>query len=97
VKDLAARVLEWRKQNDGGQLTVWWPTGSTEQNPGHPIMAVGCDHGGTIEYGAFYDAKDADKMALICDVFNWAIEQLVPSEQDFYGERTYLPVTNAPE
>lgn len=89
-EDLAARVLEWRKRNDGGQLTVWWPAGSTEDSPGRPIMAVGCDHGGTIEYGSFYDAKDADKMGLICEVFNWAMEQLVPSEQSFHGERTYL-------
>jgi len=38
---------------------------------------------------SFHHAKDADKVALICEVFNWAIEQLVPSEQSFYGERTY--------
>ena len=88
MDDLAARALEWRKRNDGGQLGVWWPAGSG--SGGSPIMAVMWDHGGTGELGTFYYEHDADKMDFICDVFNWAIEQLAPSEQSFYGERIYL-------
>jgi hypothetical protein len=89
VDDLV-RVLEWRKHNDGGRLGVWWPAGSEPGDGCSPIMAIVWDHGGAGEMGTFYNGKDADKMAFICDVFNWAIEQLAPSEQSFYGERTYL-------
>lgn len=89
-RELAPRVLEWCKRHDGGRLGVWWPAGSKSGDGCQPIMAVMWDGGGTGEIGVFYDEKDADKMELICDVFNWAIEQLAPSEQSFYGERTYL-------
>jgi hypothetical protein len=86
---LAHRALEWCKSNDGGRLCVWWPAGSTEKNPGYPIMAVSWDHGGTGELGTFYGPEMADDMELITDVFNWALEQLAPSTQSFYGERDY--------
>jgi hypothetical protein len=87
--DLPTRVLAWCKRNDGGRLGVWWPAGSQPGSGSRPILAIMWDHGGTGELGTFYNEKDADKMDLICDVFNWAIEQLAPSEQSFYGERTY--------
>ena len=89
-EELKARTLEWCKANDGGRLCVWWPAGSTGRgSDSQPIMAVNWDHGGNGELGVFYRNEDADAMDLICDVFNWAMEQLAPSEQDFYGSRTY--------
>jgi hypothetical protein len=87
--ELAARALAWCKAHDGGRLCVWWPAGSKPNDGCSPIMAVSWDGGGTGELGTFYDEEDADKMGLICDVFNWALEQLAPSTQSFYGERTY--------
>jgi hypothetical protein len=47
------------------------------------------DLGGTDELGVFYREEDAEKMELICDLANWALEQLAPSKQDYYGGRTY--------
>ena len=52
-------------------------------------MAIMWDHGGTGELGVFYDEDDAEIMGLICDVFNWALEELAPSERSYYGSRTY--------
>lgn len=87
--ELARKALEWRKNNDGGRLGVWWPSGSTPGDDSQPIMSVMWDGGGTGELGVFYSREDAAAMQTICDIFNWAIEQLVPSETDWYGTRTY--------
>ena len=88
--DLKARALDWRKRHDGGRLCVWWPAGSKPGDDSQPILAIAWDHGGTNELGAFYNAADADKMQLICDIFNAALEDLAPSERDWWGTRTYL-------
>lgn len=53
-------------------------------------MAVNWDQGGTGELGAFYNKSDADDMQTIIDIFNWALDELVPTERGFYGDRTYL-------
>jgi hypothetical protein len=53
-------------------------------------MAVMWDGGGTGELGVFYDKAGADDMETICDIFNWALDQLVPSVRGYYGDRTYL-------
>ncbi|MEV4127063.1 hypothetical protein [Nocardia sp. NPDC049707] len=89
-KQLAARALAWAKSNDGGRLGVWWPCGSKTGDGSQPIMSVLWDHGGTGELGVFYDEESADDMEIICDIFNWALEELAPSERGFYGQRTYL-------
>lgn len=89
LDDLRAKALQWCKSNDGGRLCVWWPAGSTDENPGYPIMAINWDHGGTGELGTFYGPELEPQMQLICDVFNWALERLAPSTQSFYGGRDY--------
>lgn len=88
--ELARRALEWAKEHDGGRLCVWWPAGSKPGGGSSPIMAVHWDNGGTGELGTFYNESDAPAMETICDIFNWALEQLAPSETNFYGTRTYL-------
>src|SRR5881392_12008 len=88
--ELAQRALKWCKQNDGGRLGVWWPAGSEPDDDSQPIMSVMWDGGGTGELGVFYRRELADDMQMICDLANWAMEQLVPSETWFYGTRTYL-------
>lgn len=87
--ELARRALAWAKGNDGGRLGVWWPAGSKPGDGSQPIMAIHWDGGGTGELGVFYDEKAAEAMQTICDIFNWALEQLAPSERNFYGTRTY--------
>ncbi|MFE2994176.1 hypothetical protein ACFXG4_04080 [Nocardia sp. NPDC059246] len=91
--ELAARALAWMKANDGGGLCVWWPAGSKPGDPNddsRPIMAVNWDNGGVGELGVFYNKSNAAAMQTICDIFNWALGELVPSERGWYGERTYL-------
>lgn len=88
--ELVRRALEWRKNNLGGNLCVWWPAGSTRGDGSSPIMAVRWDGGGTGELGTFYREENAAAMETICDIFNWALEQLAPSETDWYGTRTYV-------
>jgi len=88
--ELARQALEWAKANDGGRLCVWWPAGSTPGSGSQPIMAVNWDNGGVGELGVFYNESDAPAMETICNIFNWALEQLAPSETSYYGERTYL-------
>ena len=85
---LKAAALAWCKKNDGGRLCVWLPAGGNPDTS-YPIMAVNWDHGGTGELGTFYGPEFAPQMELICDVFNWALEQLAPSSQGFYGDRNY--------
>lgn len=86
---LKDRALQWCKSNDGGRLCVWWPAGGGPDVGSRPIMAVSWDHGGTGELGTFLGPDMAPDMELICDVFNWALEQLNPSSRSFYGERSY--------
>lgn len=88
--ELARKALEWCKRNDGGRLGVWWGCGSKRGDGSQPIMSVMWDHGGTGELGVFYREEDAEAMQMICDLANWALEQLAPSETDYYGTRTYL-------
>ena len=88
--NLKSEVLAWCKQNDGGRLCVHWPAGSRDGDGSQPILAIAWDNGGVDELGVFYDEKDAEKMELICDVFNSALEQLAPSEVGYYGTRSYL-------
>lgn len=87
--EMAARALAWSKANDGGRLGVWWPAGSKPDDDSPPIMAIHWDGGGTGELGAFYDKRDAAAMETICDIFNWALDQLAPSERGYYGDRAY--------
>ena len=87
--DMKAEALEWCKKNDGGRLCVWWPAGSVDGDGSQPILAIQWDSGGMDELGVFYREEDADKMQLICDVFNAALEELAPSEVDYWGTRTY--------
>lgn len=87
---LARQALAWRQVHDGGRLGVWWPAGSIPGSGSQPIMSVMWDGGGTGELGVFYEERDAEAMETICDIFNWALEQLAPSETDFYGTRAYL-------
>ncbi|MBF6368409.1 hypothetical protein IU469_22185 [Nocardia puris] len=90
--EMVQRALAWAKANDGGRLCVWWPAGAKPRDPdddSRPIMAINWDGGGTGELGAFYDKKDAEAMETICDIFNWALDQLAPSERGYYGDRTY--------
>lgn len=82
--DLAVRAKGWMKGNDGGQFGVWWPGDGSS-----PILAIMWDGGGTGEIGHFYDEKDSDAAELICDLANWAMEQLVPTTRTYYGEREY--------
>lgn len=80
LEDLTSRVLAWRKTNDGSYLHA---------KPNNQFC-VNWDHGGYHEIGCMYDTKTASTdIDLICDVFNWALEQLTPSTQGFYGDRTY--------
>lgn len=84
--DISARALAWCKANDGGRLHAK----ATQ-------MCVSWDAGGYHEIADMYDSSaqaEAD-IELICDVFNWALEQLAPSTQNYYGTRTYAesPVT----
>lgn len=87
--DLKTRVLAWRKANDGGGLHAkWYPDHDPEEIG--PQVCVNWDHGGYHEIAGLYAGKRANTTAeLICDVFNWALDQLTPSTQSFYGERTY--------
>ena len=87
--DIAARAKDWMKANDGGQFGVWWPAGSKHGDGSSPILAIMWDGGGTGEIGHFYDEKDSDAAELICDLANWAMEQLVPTTRTYYGEREY--------
>jgi hypothetical protein len=78
---IAERALAWCKSNDGGRI---FPKGDTRQ------FNVSWDHGGYHEIGWVYEGKTAvADIELICDVFNWALDQLVPSTRSFYGERYY--------
>lgn len=88
--ELAKQALAWRKANGGGRLGVWWPCGSKPEDDSQPIMSVMWDGGGTGELGVFYSRDLAPQMQTICDIFNWALEQLAPSETNWYGTRTYL-------
>lgn len=88
--ELARQALEWSNSNDGGRLCVWWPAGSKPGDDSQPIMAVSWDNGGIGELGSFYSREMAPDMQTICDIFNWALEQLAPSETNWYGTRTYL-------
>lgn len=88
-KDLAARAKGWMKSNDGGQFGVWWPAGSKPGDGSSPILAIMWDSGGEGEIGHFYDEKDSDAAELICDLANWAMEQLVPTTRTYFGEREY--------
>jgi hypothetical protein len=87
--EMVARALEWSKSNLGGRLCVWWPAGSQQGDDSHPILAVHWDGGGVGELGTFYRREDAETMQTICDIFNWALEELAPSDVGWYGERTY--------
>ena len=92
-EDLKRRALEWSKNHDGGRLCVWWPAGAKPADPqdqSRPIMALNWDSGGVGELGSFYSKTDAEAMNTICDIFNWALDQLVPSQRNWYGTRTYL-------
>lgn len=82
--ELARRALEWCKRNDGGRLYARERTGE------QPMMVVLWDNGGEDELGYFHDESRGDDLELICDLANWAVEQLVPSETNYYGTRTYL-------
>lgn len=86
---LAAKALAWSKSHDGGRLCVWWPAGSKPEDKSQPIMAIGWDHGGTDELGVFYRYEDAEAMETIAQIFNWALQQLAPSAQNFWGTREY--------
>jgi hypothetical protein len=88
-EELARRALDWMKANDGGNLCVWWPAGSKPGDDSQPIMAVLWDAGGVGELGTFYSREDAKAMETICDIFNWALGELVPSAVGWYGQRTY--------
>lgn len=95
--EIADQARAWMKANDGGQLCVWWPAGSKPSDPednSRPIMALNWDQGGTGELGAFYDKSDAEAMQTIVDIFNWALNELVPTERGYYGDRTYLEEKN---
>jgi hypothetical protein len=95
---LARQALQWRKSHLGGRLCVWWPAGSVPGDDSHPILAMHWDGGGVGELGTFYRREDAEAMQTICDIFNWALEELAPSETDWYGTRTYLSdETEVPE
>lgn len=95
LDNLKARVLAWREANDGGHLhPKWYP----QHNPDEigPQLCVSWDHGGYHEIAGFYSGKSArDDVTMICEVFNWAVEQLTPSAQSFYGERTYDDIHDA--
>lgn len=91
-EDMKRRALEWSKRHDGGRLCVWWPAGSKPRDPNddsRPILALNWDNGGVGELGTFYNKADAEAMHTICDIFNWALEQLAPSERTYYGGRIY--------
>lgn len=87
--DLKDRAKAWMKANDGGHLGVWWPAGSKPGDNSSPILAIMWDGGGTGEIGHFYDEKDAESAELICDLANWAMDQLVLTTRTYYGEREY--------
>jgi len=91
MTELAARAKKWMQENDGGQLGAWWPAGAKPGGGSQPILAVMWDHGGTDELGVFYEEKDIDKLELICDLANYAMQQLVPTEREYYGGRNYEP------
>lgn len=85
--DLATRLLAWRKRNDGGHLHTKSRHDPTEIGP---QLCVSWDHGGYHEIAGMYAGKTAlDDAEMICEVFNWALDQLTPSSQSYYGERTY--------
>lgn len=87
IDDLATRVLKWRKRNLGGVLHT-----KTNHDPEQlgPQLCVSWDHGGYAEIASMYSGKSAAEDAeMICEVFNWALEQLAPSTQNWYGTREY--------
>lgn len=64
-----------------------WPQHDPEKIG--PQICVDWDHGGYHELGCLYAGKRSrDDAELICDLVNWALEILVPSERGFYGDRT---------
>lgn len=81
--ELRAAALKWCKENDGGRLHA--------KGGGANQLCVSWDHGGYHEIAGMYSqsGKAQQDLELICDVFNWALDQLAPSSQSFYGERTY--------
>lgn len=87
--ELKAAALAWCRQNEGGRLCVHWPAGATPGDGSQPILAIAWDHGGIDELGVFYDEEDAERMEVICDIFNDALERLAPSTVDRYGTRIY--------
>ncbi len=81
--DLARKALEWCKRNDGGRLFAKTCGDDTD-------LTIVWDNGGDDEFASIYDGFSEDDAELICDLVNWALESLVPSETNYYGTRTYL-------
>ncbi|WP_330253092.1 hypothetical protein OG874_00305 [Nocardia sp. NBC_00565] len=79
--ELARKALEWCERNDGGRMYA------DDRDEDHPQMVILWDNGGQDELGHF-DGDHIEDLELICDLVNWAVEQLVPSETH-YGTRTY--------
>lgn len=82
--ELARKALEWCKRNDGGRLFAKGRRGSTD------AITIVWDNGGDDELASVHDGFQDDDAELICHLVNWALEQLVPSETNYYGTRTYL-------
>jgi len=81
--DLARKALEWCKRNDGGRLYA-------KRRGGDAALTIVWDNGGDDEFASVYEGFQDDDPELICELVNWALEQLVPSETNYYGTRTYL-------
>ena len=81
--DLARRALEWRKRHDGGRLFAKGHSDGTD-------LTIVWDNGGDDEFASVYDGFEYADAELICELVNFAIERLVPSETNYYGTRTYL-------
>lgn len=88
TNELAARLLAWRKRNDGGHLHT--KANGHDPNEIGPQVCVSWDHGGYHEIGCMYAGSTSlEDAEMLCEVFNWAMEQLTPSTQGWYGTREY--------
>ncbi|MFE2995034.1 hypothetical protein ACFXG4_08485 [Nocardia sp. NPDC059246] len=81
--ELARRALEWCKRHDGGRLCAKERGDDTD-------LTILWDNGGDDEFASVYDGFQDSDAELICDLVNFALELLVPSETNYYGTRTYL-------
>lgn len=88
--ELARKALEWCKRNDGGRLFAKTHGDDTD-------LTIVWDNGGDDEFANVYDGFQEDDGELICDLVNYALDQLVPSETNYYGTRTYLADEVEPE